>query len=296
MNPDFIITSDIHAQETNPISRIDNYWEAFKKKILWLRERQEEYGNIPIIDAGDLCDSWKVSPLVESWLIENLPQPFYTIIGNHEMPYHNVNHFPKSSLNVLVKAGKVKLLSDKEPFSLNKTDIYGLNYGQKIPDYILSKNEKKVIVIHEMVTPAKTKLFESSTQKEILDIYHQFDLIICGHNHKHFAASSEDGRIFISTGSIMRSDSDQIDYQPKIFVVEVGVQIKGIDIPIEKDVFDTEAIEIRKQKDERVEKFVNSLSTNYSVDISFEKNMERAIKENNIRNGVQEEITLAMED
>jgi exonuclease SbcD len=296
MNPDFIITSDIHSRESNPISRIDNYFETFKSKILWLREIQRQYGNIPILDGGDLLESWKSTPAVESFLIEYLPQPFYTVPGNHEMPYHNVNHFDKSSLNVLVKAGKVKLLNNKQPTEINGIDIYGLNYGQETSDYIISKNKKRILVMHEMVTEEKTKLFESSTPEEILNKYPQFDLIICGHNHKRFVEWI-DHRCFLSPGSLMRMDSDQIDYKPNIYAVYLDKnRIESIPVPIEKNVFDVKAIKIRKQKDKRVEKFVNSLSTNYNIDISFEKNMERSIKENNIRNGVREEITLAMEE
>jgi predicted phosphodiesterase len=298
MKADFIVTSDIHARETNPVSRIDNYWEALKKKILWLGNVQQQHGGIPIIDCGDLFDSWKSTPTVESWLIENLPQPFYTVIGNHEMPYHNINRFEKSSLNVLVKAGKVKILNWGMEKILKSFCIYGLNYKESSENYCFDKNDsrKKILVIHEMVTQEKTELFESRTPEQLKKQFPDFDLMVSGHNHKSFI---EFENKFLSPGSFTRTSIDQINHQPKIYFVGITnseVTIKAVSVPIEKDVFDIEQIEIRKQKDERIQNFVQSLSSDYSIDISFEKNLEVFCEKNKIRNGIREEIQLAMED
>lgn len=306
MNPDFIITSDIHLRESNPVSRTDDYWEAVKKKMLFISFLQSKYNGIPIIDAGDLFNSWKSTPLVEAWAIKHMPKDFYTIIGNHEMPYHNIDKFPKSSLNVLFQAGKINLLKELPTIIQKPTNekkgiaVIGFNYGHKNTFYASEEFRAAyflIVVLHEMVTEKKTELFESRTPEEVLKAHPHADIVICGHNHKRFDFFLNN-RYFLSPGSLMRSSSDQVDYEPCIHLVETEFPtiIQKVPVPIEDNVFDTKGIQLRKKKDERIDNFVEKLSTDYSVDISFESNLEKFMHANKIRNGVKEEIHIALQN
>ena len=120
--PAAIITADMHLRDTVPKCRTDDYWKAQSAKLQSIRDLQEQY-QVPILDGGDMLDTWKSSPYLEGWAIDNLPDGIITVPGNHELPYHNVNRLDRSSLNVLGKAGKITILENNTFISIDIGNI-----------------------------------------------------------------------------------------------------------------------------------------------------------------------------
>lgn len=125
-----IVTADWHFRDTQPRCRIDDYFQAQKNKLDQIKEVQK-FDNCPVFDCGDLLDKCKSSPFLEGWLMDNLPDHFYTIAGNHDIPYKKIDAIDWGSLGVLIKSKKISLIKLYEDDNLI---IEGFNYGELSDD------------------------------------------------------------------------------------------------------------------------------------------------------------------
>jgi len=289
MNPDAIILSDTHIPKSinySPVCRTDNYWETFCNKILFIKRLQKKYNNIPILNGGDLCDRVRLDPEVEAWCIENLP-PQITVPGNHEIPSHNLNYLANSSLTVLEKAGKVRVIKDwKDSYHLNSIEIIGYPYGQEIQEIKRKKYASTVIVIAHLQVYKNSPDSNSIKYTKAIDLLEKLpfaNLIVTGHNHDSFIVEYK-GRKLINPGSMMRISSDQIEYQPKVFLwYSKNNSIKSIDIKNKKDVISDNHILNKKEKESQFESLIENLSSSKRRDIRYEKNLEAYFEENPVK-------------
>lgn len=286
--PDAIITSDIHVQANSPVARTDNYLEALAKKLRWLKRLQRKYNNCPILDAGDLLSNWKIDPELEQWCMDYIPKNFYTTVGNHDMPNHNMKLFKKSSLSLLNKTGTIKVLKGTMDIckALNFS-VLSVPYGLEISEYLSSR----ILITHQMVCEEKQHHrdhYTYSTGKALLKKHPQFDLIISGHNHESFVIEYK-GRLLVNPGSLMRRDASQIDYQPRVFLWYSDTNtVKSINVPITERVITTEHLEKAKERDDRIEAFTKRLDSDIGSDLDFETNMEYYLIKNKISGKLKE--------
>ena len=134
---DAILTADIHLSESTPISRIDDYQEAQRKKLKFLCGLQEKH-KCPVLDAGDIFNHWKSSPWLLSQAYYWLPNNMVTIPGNHDLPEHSIKQYGKSALAFLEAVDKlqvfhwevVPLLADENCLPDSKFSAWGIPYGE----------------------------------------------------------------------------------------------------------------------------------------------------------------------
>ena len=105
--PSAILTSDFHLREDTPVCRTDNFWETQWKKVQWVKDLQREY-DCPVLHAGDLFHAWKASPYLLRETMKHLPNNFWTIFGQHDLPQHSLELKNKSGVSALEEAGKLK--------------------------------------------------------------------------------------------------------------------------------------------------------------------------------------------
>lgn len=290
--PSAILTSDIHIQSKNPVCRKDDYLEALGYKLKWVSNLQRQY-NCPILDAGDLLNSWKIDPELEQWCIKNIPKEFRTIIGNHDMPSHNISLFRKGSLSLLNTVRSIQLLSNGVEFK--GFNVTGLHYGQEL-EYTPTGNVN-VLVSHEMVCKEKQKHdhFTYSTAKTLLKKYSKFNLVVTGHSHESFEVEYQ-GRKLVNVGSLMRRDINQKDYQPRVALwYAEDNRIEWIDVPITDFVISTKHKDVIKLRDERIDSFVDKLKDSENIGISFEDNLEKHFEINNTDEVYKKKIYNSME-
>lgn len=304
--PDAILTADWHLREDKPRRRTDDYFNAQVEKIRFVSDLQIKY-EIPILDAGDLFNKWRVPPWLETWAIVNLPY-IVTIPGNHDLPEHNVDSFNRSSLSVLNAsmhtdvlinqwAEKDKPISAGEcvPFFIHNS-TYGIpwnsndkvKYDNKI-NLLSKETDRRILLIHKMVSdvPLKYKMRELELGTAILKKYPEFGLIVSGHNHKSFVIEFE-GRLLVNPGSMMRMSKDQIDFRPKVYLWYADEnRVEPVYLPIKKDVFSEKKIREEKDNEERMESFVEALNTDYEFTLSFQKNIENYFENNKVRKPVR---------
>jgi DNA repair exonuclease SbcCD nuclease subunit len=285
--PTAILTSDWHLREDIPLCRTDNYWEAQWKKIDYISKLQKQYDCI-VIHAGDLFDKWKPSPYLLRETIEHIPDQFYTVYGQHDLPAHNLDLVDKCGINVLQAAGKLTVLK-------------GIHWGQ-VPRSSISmmfgkKFSRPLVVWHKMNYQGR-KPWPSCTDPlsvSLLRKYPQFDLIVTGDNHKSFTEEYQ-GRHLVNPGSLMRMDADQVNHHPCVYLwYAENNQITLKPLPHEPNVISREHIDRVVQHNERINAFVSRVNTDWEAAMSFEDNLEIYKKKNKTPDSIMQIIYNAID-
>lgn len=309
--PSAILTGDWHLRETNPICRTDDFWEAQWKKVDFISALQKKY-DCPVLHSGDLFDHWKPSPYLLATAIKKIPDQFFTVYGNHDLPQHSLEQKEKCGLEVLKSADSLKVFDgchwEATPgigshyinFDEGKNEefCYYDGEGDYINPFQGMEEIKAVLVWHVMTFPKGKPPWpgcEDLPADEILEKYPEFDLILTGHNHKTFTHES-DGRVLINPGSLTRMSADQGDHKPSVFLWWAKSNtIKQIEIPHERNVISREHVDQPQQRKERLEAYINNMESGWQIGLSFEKNLERFFSKNKVTKKIREIIWANME-
>lgn len=281
-----ILTSDWHLREDTPTCFTGDFQKEQWDTVLAIKVLQEIH-NCPVLHAGDLFHHWKPSPWLLSKTMSFLPNQFYTIYGQHDLPQHNWELRDKSGIYALEKAGKIKVLP-------------GYHYGQVIytgANRIAISNLEKVLVWHHLTYISKPfPGAEGGMAEGILRKYPQYDLIITGDNHQSFFISYK-GRLLVNPGNITRQVADQVDFQPRValWYAETNT-IEWVNLPISKDVISREHIEIKEERDKRIDAFVSQLNGDWSAGMSFEENLESFRESNEVKDSIMEIVYKAIDN
>lgn len=278
---DFILTADWHLREDTPVCRTDDFWETQWKKVEFISELQKIH-DCPVIHSGDLFHVWKPSLYLLSKTIECIPDRFYTVYGNHDLPQHNLELANKSGTYLLSTANKVQILS-------------GAHWKQDLTTPCLSvqidKNTERKVGVWHIMTYGKDLPYPGCTAmnaKTILKKYTKFDLIVTGDNHQTFVEEYK-GRLLVNPGSIMRQNAGQLNFYPSVFLYNARRnEIEQVFLPISKKSISREHITVQEKRNERIDAFISGLNTNWDTDVSFQANLQRFFEKNRTRKNIKE--------
>lgn len=296
---DAILTGDIELRAFTPTCRIDDHWEAQSKKIAWLKDLQEKHG-CPVLDSGDLFDKrYKTNPshALLRWAIHNLPDKFLTVPGNHDLPGKSYENYRNSAMCVLEGAERLRHYADRYLLYSDEfaegAFIAGFHYGCEMKQIErFNVNGWKIALVHAMVYDKFEPWpgCEGYSAKEIMDLLPDFDLIVTGHHHATFARQ-HNGRVLVNPGSFMRNDADQENHKPCVFLWYGDTNtIEKVYIPIEQGVIDRSYLDVKKNKETRLDAFVEKLGEQAVSGINFHNNLETTIKKNVIGRPVVDKI------
>ena len=296
MKVDAILCADFHLRDSVPTCRTDDYFQTMLGKIKWVADLQAEY-NCPVLHAGDLFHTWKASPYLLAAVMNILPDQFYTVPGNHDLPNHNIELLEKSGLAVLMCSHQIEVAYSGGRYLIAGSDmdgtvVHGFNYGG-----LENKNESHaalcdILMCHEMIyqQPEHWQKENGSQALSFLRKHKGYQLIVTGHNHKPFTAEHE-GRLLVNPGSLMRMTADQKDYKPRVYLWNKETNTVKIKyIPIDSEAVEIAYLEKTKERDERMESFIDRLQSSKEVGLSFEKNLENYLANNRVRSSVKDVI------
>ena len=272
-----ILTADIHLSETTPVCRTDDFEATMWAKIDYLSQLQRQY-DCPILHAGDLFDYWKPSPEMLSKCIERLPAQFYTVYGNHDLPNHNYELREKSGVHTLEQAGVVSILS---------VGHWGL--APTCPSIVI-KGIK--ILVYHIMTWHKIPPYpgcSSGNAKKLMSDFPEMDIIVTGDNHEPFVVKSNGG-VLINPGSLMRRTADQYDHEPRVYLLYSDKTVEAVYLPINLEAVSRDHLDKAQERDERIEAFIEALSQDWTITLSFEENLERFFEKNKVRQSVKQLI------
>lgn len=295
---DAIICADLHLWDSSPTCRMDDYWSAQERKVVYIRTLQEKF-RCPVFDGGDVFHRWKASPRLLAWAIKNM-YPCITVAGNHDLPYHSMALYFHSSLAVLEAAGKVEVNGVHEYD--NGVVVYAVPWGGEVPPIShehLQFSHRRVLILHTLSydgdTPWPGAENRVESASEILDRYREFDLIVVGDNHKSFVIE-KGGRLLISPGSVMRMKIDQVDYKPCVWLWDAKRnKVEPHYLPIEKDVFSVKNEQGGEEMDERVNALIEALQKNAGIGVDFRFNLERVLSTAHISKRAKEIVWEAVD-
>lgn len=271
-----ILTSDWHLREDTPVCRTDSdFVQTMIGKMDFVSSLQRQY-KCPVFHAGDLFHYWKSSPYLISIALQHLPEDFWSIPGQHDLPQHNKDLVFKSAYGTILTADRIK------------TSTGWAGWGVE-PGEELLWHGCGAMLMHRLVWKNKPP-FPGCTDKsarEVLEAYPDYDLIVTGDNHVPFVEKL-DGRLLVNPGSLMRQTADQIDHKPRVYLWNGETNsVTPVYIPVQP-VVTREHLEEKEERDTRIQAFVERLShEEWNEELSFEENLERFMKENHISESVR---------
>jgi len=223
-----LIVGDTHFTGKNPIARLDDIVEIQFNKLEEIVMLSNKY-DAPIIHTGDI---FNVSIIANSILtkigsiLEKLKHPLYFVWGNHDLMYHSLDLWDRTSLGVLWKnSNKVKHIS--EFYTDYKIEFDYIDWGGTLG--FTGANE--ILLTHKAVV-SERKMGKGSWILEDEDFCMNIDnnlhlrgykLIICGHWHKPYIFKHKE-TLVINPGPMIRHTIDEW-LKPSIVLINTNTLI-----------------------------------------------------------------------
>jgi predicted phosphodiesterase len=214
---------DIHLDDKNPGSRIDNYCVAVIKKLDWVFNWCREHEVDKIILLGDLFHRRDVGGRARNLCVK-LMQKHYSFpgapeilatIGNHDTGNDSAN-LKSTTLWTFVQVGYIKICDYDEAsrVAFKHHEVY---VEEDIVKNGLSHPDALIWSAHAYIMPAANK-FAISFDDIAID--GPAKAIICGHVHATYSAKRQDGKILINPGNVGRNAYlNLVKTQPVQFLV-----------------------------------------------------------------------------
>ena len=281
-----VFTADMHLRDSKPKCRTDDFYEVQMDKLQQVLKIVDKYDAM-WMDAGDFFHqarpSYKLISDVLDILTIDYKLPIFSLCGNHDQPWHNMEKIQDSGIGVLHAAGAVTFLDDS-PVKYGPFKIYGCPYGGDIPE-AEEWNGINILVFHGMVWPNRRGMIpgvEGILAKQMLHSHPSYDIIVSGHNHQTFCTEAKN-RLLCNVGSLSRQTADQIAHQPCILVVESkdggGFNWHLEYLEVDKNAVSAKHLEEAAKKEEELNAFVEGLKNMEEASLSFKDNVDRIIRQ-----------------
>jgi DNA repair exonuclease SbcCD nuclease subunit len=296
-----LFTGDWHYTNKTPISRIDDYPNALKNKIVYIFDTAYEQNVDIIIQPGDLTDSPFIdySNYIDLFnLIDGNSRniPIYSVYGQHDLTYRNKGNTPLDALHHSIHNFQM----DFGCVQYENIDMYGVSYGEAIPE-IANPTEFNILIIHKMILYKKGEDWQDGydISTDFLS-KNKFDLIISGDNHQSFMIEKigPKKRFLFNCGSLMRSTIEQIDHKPCFYIFNTDTRkYEKFMIPIQpwQKCFDLEKKVKEDENDEKMKAYISGLKTHKSLGLNFVDNLIQYMEKNKVGSDIQTIIKSNME-
>lgn len=233
--PLLLAIADVHLSENAPSFRSSepSWFAAMARQLRWLKQLVKDCG-CPLVVAGDIFDRSTGSTRLINFAIDEFPFA-YSVAGNHDLPYQNINKLDISSYGSLMRAKK--LFHIDNVLRLRIDDIVVALHGFSCntpPRPCVKQGDIDIAVIHEFVwtgTSPIAKFILNSHVSNRLKQYPGYDYYIFGDNHGPFI----DGNV-INCGAFYRRVKGAETYQPTV-VALYRDHIDRIPVPVDEDKF-----------------------------------------------------------
>jgi len=292
-----ILCSDPHLRDTIPDCRKGTYFFEEIKKLAFIQELQKIY-DCPVICAGDVFDYWKTSPFLMVYALRALPDKFFAIPGQHDMPNHNYDMLDRSGFGLLKEAGRLTEI-DEEGFGWRKSfRMEGWRYGKELPPRsrrgFQPMEERPRIAVCHSLTWESSEPFPGAVgnnAQAMLSRFPRCSLVLTGDNHKQFVYKAPSGQILVNPGSMMRMKSDQRNHRPAIYLWDAEANnIERMELPCNEDSMLLEIRERNKEQEAEVFSFVEGLQNSRDISLNFVDNLKQYVNKNQIGEDLQQKI------
>jgi len=211
-----LIVGDTHFTGKNPIGRLDDIVEVQFDKLEEIVMLSNKY-DAPIIHTGDIFNVAIIANSILTQIgaiMENLNNPLYFVWGNHDLMYHSLDLWDRTSLGIMwANSGKIKHISEfytdyAKHWAWNDWGAeYGLQWYGTRPDLLLTH---KAVVSEQKMGKGSWVLEDEDFCMDIdnnLEL-RGYRLIICGHWHKPYIFKRK-GSLVINPGPVLRRSVEE---------------------------------------------------------------------------------------
>ena len=274
-----LITGDWHTTNKAPENRIDDFVSSLFKKIKFIAKIYKDKKCDFVLQPGDFFDSPFIPYSFFASVFELLSESglqIAAIYGQHDLRYRTKENTPLTAL--WATSDFLQVIPATGLIYNNEVAVYGASFGEEVPNFF-DEGHFNVLLVHQMIVDEK--LWASQEGHTLSGHFlkkhkKKFDLIVSGDNHQFFI---ESGKLF-NMGSLMRSRIDQVDHEPSVVVFDTDtLKWERILIPVEKNVFDFSKVTSEKERDAKIEAFVEGLSETKVLGFDFEANLRSRLRE-----------------
>lgn len=244
-----IFVGDLHLSSKTPSYRIDDYGVTILNKLESLLNLAIKSKANTIVFTGDFFESYyepisymnKVLEVLAKFRDKNIK--ILSLIGNHDLPYNNMEYANSTPLSLLFKS---KLVDKLDYVTDDSVEIFGLHFSEatKLTNIVVSPEKTSILVMHYAFN--NTVPGESISEKELST----FDIVVSGHDHMFYEPYlvDKDGPVVLRPGSFTRRTKDSYNTTRDDIIVycyeKASASIKSLKLPgVAKaiDVFSDEA-------------------------------------------------------
>lgn len=260
-----LCTSDWHLRKNVPICRkeTEQEWFDFQFSIVnQITELAKSY-NATLCIAGDIFDKSFPGMAILNKLLDTLD--FSNLVvsaGNHEIPYHNSENLINSAIYTI----RQKIVNTSKIISYR--DYNNSNY-----------TEKEVMLCHHLVFKDSKSIppnVNAITANDLLEMYPDSKIIICGDNHHGFIYKKND-RLVIVPGCTTIQTVSEFNHLPVVYLVDTEtLNIEKIELYSPISMLTDNHIEQKVLRDQRIVDFVDKLQNKKLNSFDFTANLKQA--------------------
>ena len=251
-----IVTADWHLRKDRPRCRLDENWvgtQARMVEFVFARAAKEE---CDVWVIGDIYHTPVVPPEIELIIPSILSRTKYKDVmcfvlpGNHDVQYGNPQNLLRSSLGVLLNTHSSRAYVQQEDDSIQ--------------------------CAHTLVWPDESTKPEPAPgllPDEIFEMYPKARCIFTGDYHHAFAVRKGD-QLLVNPGCITRQTADMKDYRPVFYIVDTNtLKADPVSLPDTEPVVTDLYLEREKERDGRIESFIELVAAKGGVSLDFRENL-----------------------
>lgn len=298
----FVFRTDVHVSDRSPVSWKGDYPAEIWSNLTQVGELARQHDARAVLDGGDYfhvkAASRNSHTLVEKTarIHAEYPCPTYSIEGNHDIAYNNLDSVGKQPIGVLYAAGVFRHLREEvfrdEPHGI-QVRVVGVPYSPFRTVDELKAIQKQpgdthlIALVHQLAgadpPPSVEDFFgEPVFRYEDLLTDGGPDIWCFGHWHKDQGIVHMDGKLFVNQGALSRGSlqRENIERNPKAALLRVWVGgFEALPLPMRvappEDVFDFDKKERNERESAQIDQFITKLQANatFSPEQGIEENL-----------------------
>lgn len=289
----FIFRTDVHAADRGPESWKADYPAEIWSSLEQIGELAREHKCQAVLDGGDFFHLKAPTRNSHGLMVKvaeihaAYPCPTYSIEGNHDIVYNNLESIERQPLGVLFASGVFRNLREEvfEDGPL-RVRVVGMPYkvDRSLKELRAIKkqegDEALIAVVHALAGENPPDHVEDFFGEPVF----RYDRLIAkggpecwcfGHWHKDQGIVEVKGRQFVNQGAVSRGAlvRENLEREPKVALIEVteeGVKVTPIPLKVAPatEVFDLEKKERREREGAIIEQFAAKLQASGEIDPS----------------------------
>lgn len=321
-----LVTADLHLRDDIPTCRTDDFIHEQWRKMDFIAELVKTK-NLYWVDCGDLFHSTKPSyaliSRLMSWFRSRDVRIEMAILGNHDMPGHNMKSLDNSAWSVIFQAGFIKTwmhncIQYELQLATGPVYLTGLNYTESIdvlnnwsPDSLYGYNTEApaALLYHDMVFKNERGRIADVPGMVAEELYDKspFHTIFTGHNHTHFIWQPDDKDTIqidyknahgvFNAGSLTRQTADQMAHTPCVFMWDGKCRPVPQCLPYTpaERCMTRKHLDTANEREEKLEAFIETVQNNVESTLNFLQTVQKVLYATKASKAVRQKVAEAME-